>query len=66
MVLKIRDSHGRSRLSRTFSRSLLNRVHNYTIPHCHLKKGTYRYFIYATLPDGQKQQRIGSARFIVR
>jgi hypothetical protein len=33
---------------------------------CKLAKGTYRYYVYATDAAGNKQSRVGSARFVVK
>jgi hypothetical protein len=66
VILKIRDTKGNSRGTRLFARIPLNKTRTYAIPHCMLARGRYSYSIYATLPDGVTQQRIGKARFIVR
>jgi flagellar hook assembly protein FlgD len=66
VVLKVRDANGRSRLTRTFSGTPLNEARSYRIARCWLERGEYRYSIYATLPDGTRQQMVGSARMTIR
>lgn len=65
VVFKIRDAQGRSRYTRVLSRRL-NTVSSYTIRRCWLGRGTYRYYVRATLPDGTKQQLMESAQFRIR
>ena len=65
VTFKIRDADGRSRYTRQFNRGV-NAQRSYTIRRCWLPRGSYRYYIYATLPDGRTQQMVGSARFRLR
>jgi hypothetical protein len=65
VTLKIRDANGSSRLTRQFTRGL-NAQRSYTIQRCWLARGSYRYYVYASLPDGRKQQLVGSAQFRIR
>jgi|GEM_PF-492358 len=66
LTLKVRDSDGRSRYTRSWSDVPLNRLRSHAIRRCRLARGTYRYSIYATLPDGTTQQLVGSARMRIR
>ena len=65
VVFKIRDSKNRSRYTRHLSRTL-NTTSSYTISRCWLGRGSYRYYVYATLPDGTEQQMAGSGRLVIR
>ncbi len=65
VVFKIRDSKNRSRYTRFLSRTL-NKTSSYTISRCWLGRGSYRYYVYATLPDGTQQQMAGSGRLVIR
>jgi flagellar hook assembly protein FlgD len=65
VVFKIRDSKNRSRYTRVLSRTL-NRTSSYTISRCRFGRGSYRYYIYATLKDGTRQQMAGSGRLVIR
>jgi len=65
VVLKVRDSKGRSRLTKVWSSRALNRSYYFT-KRLFLAKGNYRYYVYATLPDGTKQTIVGSARLRIR
>jgi len=56
LTLKLHDSNGRSRYTRSWSNVPLNRTRWHSIRRCWLRRGTYRYVIYATLPDGTQQQ----------
>jgi hypothetical protein len=44
----------------------LNATRYHSIPRCWLARGIYRYFIYGTLPDGTKQQQVGSGTMRIR
>ncbi len=66
IMLKVRDSTGRSRYTRMWSGVPLNATRYHSIPRCWLARGTYRYFIYGTLPDGTKQQQVGSGTMRIR
>ena len=65
VVLKIRDSKGRSRMTKVWSSKGLNHTYYFT-KRLFLARGSYRYYIYATLPDGTKQEVVGSARLRIR
>jgi len=66
LTLKLRDSAGRSRYTRSWSEVPLNRTRWHSIRRCWLARGTYRYYVYATLPDGTTQQLVGSGRMRIR
>ena len=57
---------GRSRYTRMWSGVPLNATRYHSIPRCWLARGTYRYFIYGTLPDGTKQQQVDSGKMRIR
>jgi hypothetical protein len=65
VILKVRDAKGRSRYTKVYKAARLNRVLRHS-RRLFLRRGTYRYFIYASLPDGTKQQKLGSGRIKVR
>jgi len=66
ITLKVRDANGRSRHTKIWTSAPLNRTLWYSIRRCWLKRGTYRYHIYARLPDGTRQQLIGSGTMRIR
>jgi len=65
VILKVRDARGRSRYTKVYKAARLNRVLRHS-RRLFLKPGTYRYFIYASLPDGTQQQKLGAGRIKVR
>lgn len=66
VVLRLRDAAGKPRGTISLPHIPLNKVRSYCIAHCRLARGSYKYAVYATLPDGTVQQRIGQAKFVVR
>lgn len=68
LVLRVRDARGTSRYTRVYANGAtpLNVARAHSIPRCMLARGSYRYFIYATLPDGTRQQMAGSGSMTIR
>jgi|GEM_PF-4674897 len=65
VTLKVRDASGASRMTREFSGVPVNTTQNYST-RCWLAPGYYTYEIYAKLPDGTTQQRVGEGRMTVK
>jgi len=65
VILKVRDAEGRSRYTKVYREARFNRVLQHS-KRLFLRRGTYRYYIYASLPDGTTQQKLGSGRITVR
>jgi len=65
VTLKVRDSGGKSRMTKEFSAVPVNTSQTYEA-RCWLAPGYYDYYIYATLPDGTTQQSVGKGHFVVR
>ncbi len=64
-VLKVYDSRGRSRLTKIVGNVPVGQS-QIVRWRCWLAPGTYTYKVLAKLPDGTRQQKATSARFIVR
>jgi hypothetical protein len=65
VILKIKTLKGKSVKTFTLKNRTVNSLQAYRF-RCTLKKGTYRFYVYATDAAGNKQSTVGSRSLIVK
>ncbi len=66
VMIRVRTSKGRSVKTLTFRNVATNKTVSLAWAKCNLKRGTYRYTVYATDAAGNLQRRAGGNRLVVR